>query len=331
MAFYSYMFSANYKRFFTKLRAVARQEHRFFPALVLDTGWCIFRYGLALSDYLNYQFYRRSPAERKRYAGVRAQNEFYEKVSPSAYKQRYSVKPLFMEDFAAYTKREFVVPNGENYDAFLSFLERHDAFISKPYDGVGGHGVEKVSRASIPDPRAYYEQCVQNRLFLEEIVIQHPAMSALCPTSVNTLRVMTFNDHGTPRILWMGQRVGNGINAVDNFHAKGMATAIDMQTGTLRGDAIDKDNVHFTHHPTTGVRFDGFPIPCFEEVKELVCRACLESDKILVVGWDVAISEKGPLIIEGNRRPGFDLVQVLDGRGRRDIMEDVLGSLESKH
>ena len=56
-------------------------------------------------------------------------------------------------------------------------------------------------------------------------------------------------------------------------------------------------------------------------------QAALESDKILVVGWDVAISDQGPVIIEGNRRPGFDIVQVLDDRGRLDLMEDVLASL----
>jgi hypothetical protein len=42
----------------------------------------------------------------------------------------------------------------------------------------------------------------------------------------------------------------------------------------------------------------------------------------------VAISQQGPVIIEGNRRPGFDIVQVLDDRGRLDIMEDVLASLK---
>ena len=59
----------------------------------------------------------------------------------------------------------------------------------------------------------------------------------------------------------------------------------------------------------------------------MVLKASLESDKILVVGWDVAISENGPVIIEGNRRPGFDIVQVLSG-GRMDIINDVLDSLK---
>ena len=47
------------------------------------------------------------------------------------------------------------------------------------------------------------------------------------------------------------------------------------------------------------------------------------------MGWDVAISENGPVIIEGNRRPGFDIVQVLSG-GRADIVDDVLADMK-KH
>ena len=328
MAFYSYIFSANYRRFFSKLKQVAKQEDRWFPGLVLDTGWCVFRYGLALTDYLNYKIYRRSRAQRKRYVGVRAQNKFYETVSPSAHKLRYTVKPTFMKEFHAYTQRDFVVPDGENYHEFVDYLHSHSVFIAKPYDGLGGHGVEKVYTKDIEDPKAYFDHCTEKRIFLEDLVVQHDEMNVLCPSSVNTMRVMTFNDHGTSRILWMGQRIGNGINAVDNFHAQGMVCGVDMETGCLKGNAVDKDNVEFAHHPTTGVAFDGFRIPCFEEAKQLVLQAVLESDKILVVGWDVAISDKGPVIIEGNRRPGFDIVQVLDDRGRLDIMENVLESLK---
>jgi len=328
MAFYSYAFTANYKRFFTKLKAVAKKENRSFLGLVLDTGWSVFHHGLALTEYLNYEFYRRNRDERKQYVGVRMQNSFYETVSPSAHKLRYTFKPTFMKEFAAYTKRDFLVPDGENYEQFLDFLHSREAFMAKPYDGLAGHGVEKIHTKDLEDPRAYYDFCVKNRIFLEDLVIQHEGMNVLCPASVNTLRILTFNDHGTPRILWMGVRIGNGVNAVDNFHAKGMVCSVNMETGRLEGNAIDKDNVVFDRHPTTGVVFDGFQIPCFAQIKELVLQAALESDKILVVGWDVAISNNGPVIIEGNRRPGFDIIQVMDGRGRRDIVDSVLGSLE---
>ena len=197
--------------------------------------------------------------------------------------------------------------------------------MSKPYDGLGGADVKKEYSDQITDKKAYFENAIKNRIFLEELVVQHPEMNKLCDKSVNTMRIMTFNDNGKPRIIWLGLRVGNGVNSIDNFHAQGMAVNIDINSGKLVGNAIDKDLNQYSEHPVTHTKFDGFQIPCFEEAKQMVLNASLESDKILVVGWDVAISDKGPVIIEGNRRPGFDIVQVLSG-GKMDIVNDVLQS-----
>jgi hypothetical protein len=78
------------------------------------------------------------------------------------------------------------------------------------------------------------------------------------------------------------------------------------------------------------VQFDGFPIPCFHEIENLVLETAKLEDKIQVIGWDVAITPDGPVLIEGNRRPGFGLSQVLDDRGRMDIIEDVLTDLKKR-
>ena len=58
----------------------------------------------------------------------------------------------------------------------------------------------------------------------------------------------------------------------------------------------------------------------WEKAKELVLKASLVNNHIHMVGWDVAITEEGATLIEGNRRPGFDLIQVLSKKGRKDIM-----------
>ena len=329
MAFYSYVFSANYKRYFNNLKNVAKNENKNYYKLILDTGLCVFKYGFCLSDYLSYKLYNKNKTERKKYVSTKTENKFYETVSPSAYKKRYTVKPNFLADFKEYTKRDFIVPKEENFQEFLSFLDKHEVFMSKPYDGLGGADVKKEYAKDIKNKEEYFKKAIENRIFLEELVVQHPEMNKLCDKSVNTMRIMTFNDHGKSRILWMGLRVGNGINAIDNFHAKGMAVNIDMETGKLIGNAIDKDLNEYIEHPVSHVKFDGFQIPCFEEAKEMVLKASLESDKILVVGWDVAISKDGPVIIEGNRRPGFDIVQVLSG-GRMDIVNDVLNCVNKK-
>lgn len=331
MAFYSYIFSANYKRFAKNLKKIAKKEDKSYLLLTLDTYYSILKYGIGLSDYLNYKFYLRNKKERKEYVGIKLQNIFYEKVSPSAYKKRYTVKPTFLKEFKKYTKRDFFVPNETNEKEFLEFLKKHPTFMSKPYDGLGGADVTKVDSKKISNKKQYYQEICEKHLFLEELVEQHPKLNKLCATSVNTIRIMTFNDHGNPRILWAGLRIGNGVNAVDNFHAGGMGVEINLENGTLLGPAIDKDLNIYEKHPKSQVKFEGFLIPYFDEVKKMVLSASKESDKILVVGWDVAITKEGPVIIEGNRRPGFDLVQVTSNRGRMDIIKDVLESLETEN
>lgn len=330
MGFFSTALEANYARFFRKLRVIAREEHRFFPALVADSLVCLARYGTGLSDYLSYQMYKRTPQERKEYFGSTREEKFYEIVSPSAYKKRFTVKPDFLREFSAYTRRDMTQPGRDSFEDFCAFLEKHAVFMYKPASGLCGRGIEKLRSADITDRKAFYDDAAANQMFLEEVVHQHPAMNVLCPACVNTMRVVTFNDHGKSEILWLGQRVGNGVNSVDNFHAQGVIVAVDMETGKLVGNGTDKDNVEYEFHPTTGVRYDGFQLPDFEEAKALCLKGALESDKILVIGWDVAFSDKGPLIIEANRWPGFDVIQVADKRGRMDIVRSVLARLPER-
>lgn len=96
-----------------------------------------------------------------------------------------------------------------------------------------------------------------------------------------------------------------------------------METGKLSGNGIDK-KLNESEESITGIKFDGFQIPYWEEIKEMVLEAALVNDKVNLVGWDVAISKNGPLIIEGNRGPGFDLVQILLKKGTKYMLDDLL-------
>lgn len=327
MSFINYALHGNYKRYFNKLKEISVKEKINYTYLKFDTFRSVIKYGIGLSDYLNYKFYIRTKKERKEYVGIKLQDKFYEKVSPSAYKNTYSIKPIFLKEFKEYTKRTFVYPKEDSFKKLEKFLSTNEEFMQKPANGLGGGGVKKVKKEDIKDIKQYYDYLKENNCFVEQLVYQHKTMSKLCKESINTIRIMTFNDNGNPIIIWAGLRVGNGINPVDNFHAGGMGCPIDINTGKIYGNAIDKDLNEFAKHPKSGMKFIGFEIPYFEEVKDMVKEACLKNDKIKLVGWDVAITESGPVIIEGNRRPGFDLVQVLSKRGRMDIVRDALNRL----
>ena len=213
-------------------------------------------------------------------------------------------------------------------EALKTFLNTHDSFIEKPVLGLGGGNVSKRKRDEITDIEAYHEKLKQENMFVEVVIIQHEAMANLARNSVNTIRVMTCGIGGKSHILYAALRVGNGVNCADNFHQNGMGVAIDMDSGKLIGNAIDKDLHEFTHHPVSGVLFDGYQIPYWDKIKQICLEAALVNQDVNVIGWDVALTECGPTFIEGNRGPGFDLVQMLDKRGRKDMVREVLKEVE---
>ena len=124
MGFLSVAAGANYRRYFRKLRLRAKEEGRFYPYLLWDTAWCVFRYGMALTDYLNFKLYKRSHKERLEYFGAMREEKFYNTVSPAAYKKRFTIKPDFIREFADYTRREITVPGRDDFDHFCAFLDK---------------------------------------------------------------------------------------------------------------------------------------------------------------------------------------------------------------
>ena len=118
-----------------------------------------------------------------------------------------------------------------------------------------------------------------------------------------------------------------GKTIADNFHQGGKGVLVDLETGKLVGNGIDK-KLNESEKSITGIKFDGFEIPYWEEIKEMVLEAALVNDKVNLIGWDVAISKNGPVIIEGNRGPGFDLVQVLLKSGAKYMLTYLLKSVK---
>ncbi len=329
MSLIDYALKGNYKRFNDNLKKVSKDtgigmwslRFKFFNSFV--------KLGCGYSDFLNYELYKRDNNELKEYVTIKDQDKFYEIVSPSQHKNEFSYKPNFLKNFKKYIKRDFFVDEG--IDELKKFLERHTEFMIKPYDGLGGHKVDKIYSKDIGNVDEFYEKLKNERLFLEEYVVQHSKVSEVAPNSVNTIRIMTFAYDGKSEILFACMRFGNGEASVDNFHQGGMAVLVDTETGKLVGQAYNKNLEYFDRHPKTNIQFDEFQIPNWDKIRKMVLSAALESRHIHAVGWDVAVTEDGATFIEGNRRAGYDLVQVLSKRGRKDIMRhciDIINECE---
>lgn len=322
MGLIEYARAGNLKRFKNNLKEISKKEKKSEFFLFNHFLLTFLKTGCGYSDYLNYELYNKTFKEIDEYVTIKHQDKFYEIVSPAKYKTFFTIKPNFLNNFKNYINRSFFA--GGTIEELKAFLDKNEEFMVKPYDGLGGKGVYKEYRKNINDVNDFYNYLNENHLFIEEYVKQNKEVNRLCKESVNTIRIMTFSYNGKSEIVYAAMRIGNGINNVDNFHQGGMGCKIDLEKGILIGDAIDKDLNHYEVHPKSKVKFDGFVLPNWEKAKKLVLDASLVNNNIHMVGWDVALTDEGATLIEGNRRPGFDLIQVLSKRGRKDIMRHCL-------
>ena len=318
MGLIEYARAGNLKRFKNNLKEISKKEKKSEFFLFNHFLLTFLKTGCGYSDYLNYELYNKTFKEIDEYVTIKHQDKFYEIVSPAKYKTFFTIKPNFLNNFKDYINRSFFA--GGTIEELKAFLDKNEEFMVKPYDGLGGKGVYKEYRKNIKNVNDFYNYLNENHLFIEEYVKQNKEVNRLCKESVNTIRIMTFSYNGKSEIVYAAMRIGNGINNVDNFHQGGMGCKIDLEKGILIGDAIDKDLNHYEVHPKSKVKFDGFVLPNWEKAKKLVLDASLVNNNIHMVGWDVALTDEGATLIEGNRRPGFDLIQVLSKRGRKDIM-----------
>ena len=322
MGLIEYAIAGNLKRFKNNLKEISKKEKKSEFFLFNHFLLTFLKTGCGYSDYLNYELYNKTFKEIDEYVTIKHQDKFYEIVSPAKYKTFFTIKPNFLNNFKDYINRSFFA--GGTIEELKAFLDKNEEFMVKPYDGLGGKGVYKEYRKNIKNVNDFYNYLNENHLFIEEYVKQNKEVNRLCKESVNTIRIMTFSYNGKSEIVYAAMRIGNGINNVDNFHQGGMGCKIDLEKGILIGDAIDKDLNHYEVHPKSKVKFDGFVLPNWEKAKKLVLDASLVNNNIHMVGWDVALTDEGATLIEGNRRPGFDLIQVLSKRGRKDIMRHCL-------
>ncbi|MCC2112360.1 MAG: hypothetical protein KDJ16_10030, partial [Hyphomicrobiales bacterium] len=78
---------------------------------------------------------------------------------------------------------------------------------------------------------------------------------------------------------------------------------------------IDLGTNEIETHPDTGAQLVGFQIPNWDTV----CRTALDGAAVLhglgLIGWDIAPSDDGCILVEANYRPDLVLPQLADRRG----------------
>lgn len=165
--------------------------------------------------------------------------------------------------------------------------------------------------------KKYYNQ----DFFFEKQIVQEPVLSQFNPETVNTIRVLTYNN----QVISATVRFGGRGEYVDNVSANGVAVSLDIETGILGdyGMKMYSTVERFYSHPNSHIIFNGTKVTQWTEVRSLVEKTLKYFPFYRSVGFDIATTNKGPVILEINTGAGINLSQMGKEYGLARFFKDI--------
>ena len=261
-------------------------------------------YNISLLEFFYFKFYEISKSEMEKYAGTGTMYEYELIMNPKKTRYLLADKLKFLEAYMPFIRHTYFSLN-DVYDVEKTekvLNNKSKKIVLKNSKGQCGIGVE-VREASEFNTETLIKRLHETgNDFVEEFVQQHDELNRLSPSGLNTIRIITqLNDKDEVEIL--GARLRITINSsVDNLAAGNIAAPIDEQSGIVTGPGVYSDITKEDEykHPVTGIEIVGFQIPFWVESLQMVRNAALMHPQNRSIGWDVAITNVGPELIEGN-------------------------------
>lgn len=264
------------------------------------------RYQLNFVDYRKSNFINLSKEDKKKIMGMPEYKKVVKYLNNEQYTSIFLDKILFNKVFQEYIGREYLDLRKSSLEEFEKFIKGKKTFFAKKHNSFGGDGIDKIVNKNL-DTAKLYKQLLKNKQYLiEETIIEHPLVHQINDAAVNNIRIVTLLKDGKVHIICKCLRVSDGKEEAVSCHD--IMSTLDNK-GRIIGRTFDDDFREYIKHPTTGFAFKDALIPYMEEALEMVKKAALEVPEVRWVGWDCAITEKGPIIIEGNFFPSFGLDQ----------------------
>ena len=215
----------------------------------------------------------------------------------------------------------------------VSLCSNIEDVIIKPSLKSHGDGVKKFS---CKDGKTTIEAKTIEQLFdsyqedfiIQKAVHQHERMSALNPSSVNTIRILTYHSGLEVLVPYTVIRIGRKGWDIDNETAGGISTRINSD-GTLGKYAYGSPGNDMIEKTDTGIVLEGYKVPSFDKAVETVKKLHVQLPHFNLIGWDICIDEGGePVLIEWNVWP--ELSQSANGPAFGDYTERILKEIWSR-
>lgn len=218
----------------------------------------------------------------------------------------------------------------------LFFCGSKFPLVIKPLNGANGIGFDIIDKYD-PDRETvtlrqmgeqtlkafkttlFADETGKDGFVIQEYIDQHHEVDCFFSNSVNSLRVVTHMDkRGNISVDCALMKFGAGKSITDNNNTDGRVFSfMDITNGSLgNGFTGSSSQTPIELHPDSNLKIPGYTIPFWKESLELALTAHSHLPYLRHIGWDIAISSDGPLIIELNSFLAISVYQ----KGGNDLM-----------
>lgn len=282
-----------------RAKEVHEQHGKPVPLVLADMLWSAGRRDVAFQDYVDYDFAILSKAERATFMTHPVSMQLAARYAHPDYRVLFENKIEFNKRFDRFLRREWLVVETGNADAVRAFVEKHGTIVAKVPVSHMGLGVHRYHASEVDDWAAFHRGLLErDEVLLEEVIVQHPDLAAVCPGTVNTTRITAFHDGSDVHILAIAQKFGRGAVS-DQMSFGGFYTMLD-DAGRALGSGYDSHGHVHERHPDTGFPIASFQLPLMDEVRAFIDAVARVVPQVQYVGWDVVVTPDGPVLVEGN-------------------------------
>ncbi len=284
--------------------------------------------GTGYTDYFRCDFINLSSEEKNTFVTAKTFYKILEYLNDEEYIVLLRDKLIFDELFRQYLKRDFINLRTNSKEQFNQFLQGKTTVFAKDPTGEGGHGISKITISEVESTDKLYDELKsKGQLLVEDAIIQSDDLNEINPYVVNSFRIVTLYKDGKAHIINNALRINQ-----DDSTVIGCTNDLYLSLGAdgrINSNVIDDYANVYDTHPMTGKKFADVKINGVQEAFDMVCEAAEKIPQVRYIGWDIAFSKNGPVLVEGNEYPGYGLLQFYKLKNKRTghlkEISDVLG------